>query len=202
MKEGKGKVLVVEDDASMGALLMKDLARRKFDVRHVTSAAEGLAIIAQDDVDVVVSDVRLGGMHGLELCERITTKRPDIPVILITAFGDLETAIAAIRAGARDFLPKPFEVEELALRLTNAIEAQDDFTTAADLPDRIRAFAPGLVVGTDASELVALDEVEKRYILQVLEAVHGNRTRASEILKIDRKTLYTRLKEIGWKPED
>jgi two-component system response regulator HydG len=69
-----------------------------------------------------VSDVRLGGMTGLELCERLCARRPEVPVILITAFGDLQLAIAALRAGAHDFLPKPFEVEELYVRISHAVE--------------------------------------------------------------------------------
>ncbi len=106
----------------MGALLVRGLGRRGHRVVHVRSAAEALTSVDVDDFDTVVSDVRLGGMTGLELCERLVARRPDVPVILITAFGDLDTAIAAIRAGAHDFLPKPFEVEELALRVQRAAE--------------------------------------------------------------------------------
>jgi two-component system, NtrC family, response regulator AtoC len=61
-------------------------------------------------------------MTGLELCERLCARRPDVPVVLITAFGDLQLAIAALRAGAHDFLPKPFEIEELAVRVSHAVE--------------------------------------------------------------------------------
>jgi two-component system response regulator HydG len=118
----KGRVLIVEDDPAMGALLEKDLGRRHFAVQHVQNASLAIAKIEIEEFDTVVSDVRLGGMTGLELCERLHARRPDLPIILITAFGDLDTAIAAIRAGAHDFLPKPFEIEELVLRLTRAIE--------------------------------------------------------------------------------
>ena len=59
-----------------------------------------------------------------------------------------------------------------------------------------------LVAGLDPSELVSLEEVERRYILRVIEAVGGNRTRAAEVLGVDRKTLYTKLKSYGWRPSD
>jgi DNA-binding NtrC family response regulator len=118
------RILVVEDDAAMGALLEKDLARRKIEVTHVRSADDALRAIDERDFDAVVSDVRLGGMTGLELCERLVARRPEVPVILITAFGDLDTAIAAIRAGAHDFLPKPFEIRELAIRVIRAAETR------------------------------------------------------------------------------
>jgi DNA-binding NtrC family response regulator len=122
MNEAKTKILLVEDDAAMGQLLVRDLSRRGFEARHVASAADALAAVETEAFAAVVSDVRLGGMTGLELCERLCARRPDVPVVLITAFGDLQLAIAALRAGAHDFLPKPFEVEELAVRVSHAVE--------------------------------------------------------------------------------
>ncbi|MDB4973874.1 MAG: Response regulator of zinc sigma-54-dependent two-component system [Myxococcaceae bacterium] len=118
----KTRVLLVEDDAAMGTLISRNLLRRDFEPVHVSSAADALNAVQTQDFSVVVSDVRLGGMTGLELCERLCARRPDVPVILITAFGDLDTAIAALRAGAHDFLPKPFEIDELAMRIAHAAE--------------------------------------------------------------------------------
>ena len=115
-------VLIVDDDAAMGKMLVRGLVAKGYRARHVVSAAEAIEVFESEDFDAVVSDVRLGGMTGLELCERLAARRPDVPVILITAFGDLDTAIAAIRAGAHDFLPKPFEVDELVLRVRRAVE--------------------------------------------------------------------------------
>ncbi len=106
----------------MGALLERDFTKRGFRASRVPSAIEAMRALDAQDFDTVVSDVRLGGMTGLELCEQLVARRPDVPVILVTAFGDLDTAIAAIRAGAHDFLPKPFEVEELAMRVRRAAE--------------------------------------------------------------------------------
>ena len=106
----------------MGALVVRDLVRRGYEVQHVDNANDALAQVEHDEFRVIVSDVRLGGMTGLELCERLHARRPDVPVILITAFGDLDLAIAALRAGAHDFLPKPFEMEELAMRIRHAKE--------------------------------------------------------------------------------
>jgi two-component system response regulator HydG len=117
----KGRVLVVDDDAQMGGLLRDRLARRGFEVDVQTSPQEAFDRLAAEDFDVVVTDVKMRGIDGIQLCERITANRPDVPVLVITAFGSLETAVAAIRAGAFDFLAKPFEVEELAFRLDRAL---------------------------------------------------------------------------------
>ncbi len=116
------KVLVVEDDAAMRALVASVLAKRGSDVSVASSANEAIGLFEAIPFDVVVSDVRLGGRTGLELCEELRARRADVPVVLVTAFSDLDTAIAAIRSGAHDFLPKPFELDELALRVERAVE--------------------------------------------------------------------------------
>ena len=118
----KGHVLVVDDDRSMCELLDADLSARGFEVTWRTESADALAVIATADVDAIVTDLNMSGMSGLELCERIVTNRPDVPVVVITAFGSLETAIGAIRVGAYDFITKPFELDALAVALERAVQ--------------------------------------------------------------------------------
>jgi len=72
-------------------------------------------------VDVVLTDLKMADMTGLELCERIVSRRPDVPVVVMTAFGTIETAIAAIRVGAYDFITKPVETDALVVTLERAL---------------------------------------------------------------------------------
>jgi len=117
-----GRVLVVDDEQSMCEALAAGLAPRGFSVRWETSAEAGLALLETAEVDVVLSDLNMRGMDGLALCERIVANRPDLPVVVITAFGSLETAIAAIRAGAYDFITKPVKMDALAVALARAVQ--------------------------------------------------------------------------------
>ncbi len=117
-----GRVLVVEDEREMRAMLEKGLTRRGFAPVALPSADEALARLAAEDFDVVLTDLRMPGMDGLALCERIVLNRPDIPVVVVTAFGSLETAVAAIRAGAYDFVTKPIDVDALVLVLERAVQ--------------------------------------------------------------------------------
>jgi two-component system, NtrC family, response regulator AtoC len=114
------RVLLVDDDRELCAWLEAALARRDFAVQSRSSAADALALCESEDFDVVVSDLNLRGASGLELCERIASSRPDTPVVVITAFGSMETAIAAIRAGAYDFVTKPFEIDAIQITLQRA----------------------------------------------------------------------------------
>jgi two-component system response regulator HydG len=106
----------------MCELLQTGLARRGFEVIWRTGAVEALAVMAEDDFDVIVTDLNMPGTSGLELCERVRANRPDVPVVVITAFGSMDTAVAAIRAGAYDFITKPFEMDVLRLTLDRAVQ--------------------------------------------------------------------------------
>jgi two-component system response regulator HydG len=106
----------------MCELLQAGLARRGFEVTWRTDAAEALAVMSEGDFDAIVTDLNMPGTNGLELCERVTANRPDVPVVVITAFGSLDTAVAAIRAGAYDFITKPFEMDVLRLTLNRAVQ--------------------------------------------------------------------------------
>ncbi len=94
------------------------------DVRVAANAEEAFAVLATDEVSVIVSDVELPGMGGLEFCERVAANRPDIPVIIVTAFPSFDTAIASLRLGAADFIVKPFKPAELLHRVRQAVQAR------------------------------------------------------------------------------
>src|SRR4051812_480753 len=106
-----GRVLLVDDDRPLCETLAFGLGRRGFDVAFRTAPEEALAAASAGDFDVVVTDLRMGGTSGIQLCERLVANRGDVPVIVLTAFGSFETAVAAIRAGAYDFISKPVELE-------------------------------------------------------------------------------------------
>ncbi|MEW4453425.1 sigma-54 dependent transcriptional regulator [Bremerella sp. JC817] len=132
----QGRILIVDDEANMCQLLEVDLRLRGYQPTWRTSAEEALELVKSEDFDVVLTDLRMRGLSGTELCERIAANRPDIPVIVMTAFGSLETAVAAIRAGAYDFVTKPIEMEILAITLQRAV-------THRQLQEKIKVLSEG-----------------------------------------------------------
>ncbi len=116
------QVMIVDDDASMCEVLVERLMRRGYDADHCTSGNEALQAIKEASFQVVVTDLNMPGMSGIEFCERLVDHRPNLPVIVITAFGSLETAVAAIRAGAYDFLTKPLDIDALTIAIDRAVE--------------------------------------------------------------------------------
>jgi len=115
------RALIVDDDPELIALLARGLPRRGFEVVTASSAAEALARLETDDVDVVITDLHMAGLDGLALTERIVGNRPGLPVIVLTAFGSLPAAIGAIRSGAYDFLAKPIDLDAVAVALERAV---------------------------------------------------------------------------------
>ena len=118
----KTTILIVDDDAALGEWLAAELTDEHREIIVSTTAEAAWPRVEADEVDIVLTDVHLGGADGLALCERISTHRPGIPVVVITAFGSLETAISAIRVGAYDFITKPFEIERMQMVIDRAIE--------------------------------------------------------------------------------
>jgi two-component system response regulator HydG len=122
MGEGEvGSVLVVDDDAGVRRILERGLSTFGFRVRTAEDLAEVEPLLRAEDFDVVVTDLNLRRGTGLEVTHTVLDMRPGIPVIVITAFGSLEAAVNAIRAGAFDFLAKPFDLQVVAIAIERAV---------------------------------------------------------------------------------
>ena len=105
-------VWIVDDDQSVRWVLEKALKQADMETRSFERAEHLLDAIGDGDPDVLITDVRMPGMSGLALLERLRNSRPDLPIIVITAHSDLENAVAAYKGGAFEYLPKPFDIDE------------------------------------------------------------------------------------------
>jgi DNA-binding NtrC family response regulator len=115
------RILVVDDDDDACEALRQLLALEGFDATPETSACRALERVAAQDFDLVMSDVSMPEMSGLDFCRHIVETRPGMPVILVTGRGTMDTAVGALRCGARDFLTKPFDVDSLVVSVVRAL---------------------------------------------------------------------------------
>ena len=120
--ESQGRILVVDDEPSSRQGLEKLLLRNGFRVQSEADGEAALRAAAEFAPDVVVTDLRMPGMDGIELLKQLRAQDHDVPVIVATAFGEVATAVAAMRAGADDYLTKPLELDELLLAIERAME--------------------------------------------------------------------------------
>ncbi len=120
----KKRVLVVDDDPCLCTILDAELVKRGYSVTLTASMSEALAVLesGNDDVDVIVTDFHMQGASGAELCARVGELGLLIPVVVMTSFGSMDTAVAAIRAGAYDYVTKPLDLDDLALTLDRGIK--------------------------------------------------------------------------------
>jgi DNA-binding NtrC family response regulator len=116
----KARVLLVDDDQSFRETLEIGLKRRGYEIVARASAEDARAIVNTEDFDVVVTDLNMKKVSGIDLCKLVVGDRPDIPVVVLTGFGSLDTAVAAIRAGAYDFISKPVELDALTIAIDRA----------------------------------------------------------------------------------
>jgi len=119
---GLGEILVVDDDQTTCELVEATLRPQSFDVTWRTSPEAALDLLAERDFDVVLTDLQMDRMDGIEVCERILGTRPDVPVIVVTGHGSMEAAVSAIRVGAFDFVTKPIDSQLLALIVRRALQ--------------------------------------------------------------------------------
>jgi DNA-binding NtrC family response regulator len=106
-------ILVVDDDRDIGMVLESQLVQEGFDALHVTSGAAALEELEHRPHDAVITDLRMPGMDGMELLTEIKRRWPEVPVVMLTAYGTVDLAVEAMRHGAAEFLHKPFESEEI-----------------------------------------------------------------------------------------
>jgi len=133
------QVLVVDDDRSMCDLLGAELAARGFEPSLETDPERALETLRSRNVDVVITDLKMRGMNGLELCERIVAARPDLPVVLLTAHADLEAAVAALRVRAFDFQTKPPDIDALVAVLERAVRQRRLAEEVRELGEEVAA---------------------------------------------------------------
>ena len=113
-------VLLVDDEEDFLETLAERLRVRDLDVRTATTGEEALDVLGEREADVVILDVRLPGMNGIQVLEKIKERFPSIEVVILTGYADAETAIRVMELGAFDYLIKPVAIDELLYRLQDA----------------------------------------------------------------------------------
>ncbi len=118
------RILIVDDEDGMRRLLSRVLSREGYETSAVGSGAEALRLVANERFDLVVTDIKMPEMDGLELLAELKEYEPSLPIIVITAYGTIENAVQALRSGDYDYIAKPFENDEIKLTVAKAFERE------------------------------------------------------------------------------
>src|SRR5512143_228752 len=133
-------ILIIDDERSLLDLLMVVFKKEGYGVKTAPSAAIGFETLEKEDVDLVITDIKMPGADGMDVLRYVRENRPDLPVILITAYGSITQAVEALKAGALDYVVKPFDVEELKIIVGRGLASrrlkQEKILLKRDLKDR------------------------------------------------------------------
>src|SRR5512139_3679711 len=136
-----GRILFIDDDPAGREVALFNLRKAGYEVAAAPDGSEGLKAFAASPFDLVITDLKMPGTSGMEVLRTVRGRAPDVPVLVITAFGNVETAVAAMKEGAYDFIGKPFHRDQLLLAVSKALERRRLAAEVRDL--RIRAAGVG-----------------------------------------------------------
>ncbi|NSX55660.1 response regulator transcription factor [Parasulfitobacter algicola] len=150
-------VLLVEDEAAVGDFIRRGLGAEAWSVQHVLDAEAALDTLKADTFDVLIFDVMLPGMSGVDLCRTLRARKIKTPILMLTAMDAVDDCVIGLRAGADDYLTKPFDFNELVARIEALARRQDNQSGAMVTDDKIRH---GLIVFDKASHVVTVEDQE------------------------------------------
>lgn len=171
MKNQKGHVLIIDDDQEMRSLLNDFLASEGYKTTIYPLASEAVKAFqaggefsehSENDIDVVITDLKMAQMDGMEFLRRMKIERPEIPIVLITAFGSIDTAIEAMRNGAYHYLVKPFKLAEISVTVARAMERRNLAKENALLRQEVKqSWKLGNIIGKSAAMKSIFDLVSR-----------------------------------------
>jgi two-component system response regulator RegA len=167
-------ILLVDDDESYRNRLKRALSERDFSVVDAANVTAAMAIAREQKLGGVVTDLRMPGISGLEFVRDLTAIVPGLPIVVLTGFGSIASALEAVRLGALDYLTKPADPDQLIAVLR----------TGRPLEINPRVTSP---------EVPSLDRVEWEHIQRVLTECQDNISHAAKLLGLDRRTLQRKL---------
>jgi two-component system nitrogen regulation response regulator GlnG len=143
---GPYEIWIVDDDHAIRWVLEKALSQAEFAPRSFDSADKALARLKRETPAAIVTDIRMPGMDGLQLLEAVKAINPDVPVIIMTAYADLDRAVAAFQGGAFEYLPKPFDVDDAVTIVRRAVVHPEE--SPRDQGDHRGGVAPAEIIGS------------------------------------------------------
>ena len=162
MTEPQAIILVVDDDAAMTSAVCELLRQSGYAALSAQSGSEALEIVKRERPDLLISDLRMTEMSGHQLQQELHTAAPDLPVVMITAFGTIESAVESMKLGARDFITKPFSNKELLLVVSRALENRRLRQEVKQLRVELaRSYGLPNIIGADPKMAAVLEIVER-----------------------------------------
>ena len=190
------RILVIDDEPVVCRSCRKILSEEGYEVSTVSTGREGLEKVRQEHFDVIIADVKIPDIGGIEVLECIRREQPDMPVVMITGYASVDTGVQAMKLGAFDYLPKPFTPEEMSTIIGKALESRKEAPSEGEVPETIviRKDAVMEALNRTAEDSGSIDELsEKRQYRVQIEVVVGAEDE-SEAQEVAEKMIANRIK--------
>jgi two-component system nitrogen regulation response regulator GlnG len=210
LQEPQTTIWIIDDDQSMRWVLEKTLSNNGYQVTAFGSGSVALAnfkrTLPQARPDLIITDVRMPGINGFELLKQVKNISPQTPIIVMTAYTDLDTTVQAFQEGAFEYLPKPFDIDDALELVARACEPMDEVnpnqqrpaSEVGDWQTPLRQWAKQQLSQGETEILKnAAKTFEKTLLDCALETTHGRKQDAARLLGWGRNTLTRKLKELG-----
>jgi len=187
------RVLIVDDEKNMRWVLVQALSGEGFDVVEAADGKEALAAVAEMEPDVMVLDHRMPGKDGMEVLRTLRSKDARFPIIMLTAHGNVATAVDAMKAGATEYLTKPFDLEELKLAIDKALTYSEMVNEVERLRGELdREYDVQGIVASDPGMTAILETVHKVAPTSATVMIYGESGTGKELIARALHTLSTR----------
>lgn len=204
------KILVVDDDYASRLMLKKALEQYSYDVTLCSNGTDALNLLREQKFDLVLTDLIMQGISGIDLLEKVRELESDIATILLTGHASIETAVQAVRLGANDYLLKPINLEELQIRIKRAFErvelerrlyeAERQLTYNATIATTNHEINQPLTVIISAIDMIKMElqklNVQNPRLANYLQLMHKSSMRIANILKKLREITHPKIQDV------
>lgn len=188
-------VLIVDDDSSIRWVLARALSNAQFKVLSCDSGQQAISIIESNPPQLVITDIQMNGMDGLELLATINHKWPELPVIMITAYADTDLATKTHELGAFDYLPKPFDINHVIKLCQRAVDSQKERQELPLWLQQIEKKIDSEYHQGNSEILIEMQQQFEKFVVEsALRLTQGHKQKASKVLGWGRNTLTRKLK--------
>ncbi len=179
------RVLVIDDEEKITRILKEAIAPEGYDVKTCSGAEEALPLIEKGDIDIILCDLRLGGMDGLDLLRRSREISPGTDFVMMTAYASTSTAVEAMRLGAYEYLIKPFQIDEVTLLLRRISERRELMIENLALREKISLTGGGRILGDSPAIKTVLDMIGKVAPTATPVLIQGESGTGKELVAIE-----------------
>jgi len=178
-----GRILLVDDEKDLLEWLSVVLGKEGYSVRCASSGDEALKLFRQDPFDMIITDIRMSGLSGIQLLKQVKAENPEIIVLLITAYASVETAVKALRYGAYDYLFKPFKLDEIKLVVKKAFSQKRIFTEDKKAQKKLKErYRFANILGKSAAMQKVFDLIDKVARTNTTVLINGESGTGKELI--------------------